>query len=419
MDKLLTMKYAIWVVSELYYPEQTSTGYFLTRIAESLAEHYKVSVLCSQPTYSSRGQTASYNEFHNGVCIHRCWSTTFNKDVFPLRIVNIVTITISVFLSGLRRFHNGDCVIVVTNPPLLPFAVLFASYLRRAKCCLIIHDVYPEVLVAAGFARQESLIVRVIGWLTHQLYKRMAGIIVLGRDMAALVQKKLNAIEKSIHIIPNWADADFIKPRNRWNHPLLEKLGFTEKFIVQYSGNIGRTHGIEQLVACAEQLGNNPAVHFLFIGFGGKKLWLTHRVKELRLSNITIMDYRPRTELPVSLTACDVSIISFIKGMTGLSVPSRLYNIMAAGKPIIAVADSDSELACVVREENIGWVVSPGDIDGLVVAVTEAQGNPDRLVQMGQRARLAAETKYTLEKVNQAYKDVVTSLYEKTGSQNE
>lgn len=400
----------IWVISELYHPEETSTGYFLTRIAEGLARDNNVSVLCSQPTYSSRGQTASSNEFRKGVCIYRCWSTTFNKDKFLLRLFNIVTITLSVFFNGLRRFNNGDFVIVVTNPPILPFAVLIACYLHRTKCCLVVHDVYPEVLVATCLAKPESLTVRLTSWLTYQLYKRMEGIIVLGRDMAALVQKKLNAIEKPIHIIPNWADLDFIRTKNRWNHPLLEKLGLNDKFIVQYSGNIGRTHGVEQLVACAEQLRNNPVIHFLFIGFGGKKLWLTQRVIELELSNITIMDYQPRADLPVSLTACDVSIISFIKGMAGVSVPSRLYNVMAAGKPIIAVADSESELAHVVREEDIGWVVSPGDIDGLIVAIIEAQGNQDRLSQMGHRARLAAETKYTFEKVSQAYKAVVASL---------
>jgi colanic acid biosynthesis glycosyl transferase WcaI len=406
------MKSSIWVVSELYYPEQTSTGYFLTRIAEALVENYRVCVLCSQPTYSSRGRGAPSNEFHNGVCIHRCWSTTFNKDNLPLRILNIVTITVSVFLNGLRRFHGSDCVIVVTNPPLLPFAVLIASYLRRAKCCLIIHDVYPEVLVATGFAKPESLTVRAISWLTHQLYKRMAGIIVLGRDMAALAQKKLNAIEIPIHIIPNWADTDFIGPYNRWNHPLLEALGLTDRFIVQYSGNIGRTHGIEQLVACVEQLSDNPAVHFLFIGFGRKAPWLAQRVRELGLSNITIMDYRPRAELPVSLTACDVSIISLIEGMAGVSVPSRLYNIMSAGKPIIAVADSDSELAFVVSEEGIGWVVPQGDAEGLQMAILEAKANPTRLEQMGRRARRAAETKYSFERVKKAYTEMVASICE-------
>jgi glycosyltransferase involved in cell wall biosynthesis len=114
-----------------------------------------------------------------------------------------------------------------------------------------------------------------------------------------------------------------------------------------------------------------------------------------------------------------VSIISFNKGMTGVSVPSRLYNIMAAGKPIIAVAEPESELALVVCEEEIGWVVSPGDIGGLRTAILEAKSNPNLLLQMGQRARLAAETKYTLEKVNQGYKAVVASIHEKLCNSHE
>jgi glycosyltransferase involved in cell wall biosynthesis len=192
----------------------------------------------------------------------------------------------------------------------------------------------------------------------------------------------------------------------------LERLGLSDRFIIQYSGNIGRTHGVEQLAVCAEQLENDPTVHFLFIGFGGKKLGLAQYVKERGLSNVTIMDYRPRAELSVSLTACNVTIISFVRGMAGVSVPSRMYNVMAAGKPIIAVADPGSELALVVKEEDIGWVVPPGDVDGLRMAILEAKANPDLLVQMGQRARRAAETKYSFERVNQAYTEMVASIYE-------
>ena len=401
----------VWLISELYYPEEASTGYILTRLAEGLVEQFNVSVLCGQPTYLSRGRRALSTESHNGVNIHRCWSSTFNKDILPLRLVNIVTITLSIFLSCLRRFRAGDCVIVVTNPPLLPFVILIASRLCGSKCCLLIHDVYPEVLVASGIAKQNSLLVRSFGWLTQQLYKRTARIIVLGRDMDALVRGKLETVDQRIHIIPNWANVDFISPRNRRDHPLLEQLGLSDSFIIQYSGNIGRTHGIEQLAACAEQLGSDPMIHFLFIGYGGKKHWLAQFVRARELSNVTIMDHQPRAVLSISLTACDVAIISFIHGMAGVSVPSRMYNVMAAGKPIIAVADPESELALVVKEEDIGWVVPPGDVDGLRMAILEAKANPDLLLQMGQRARWAAETKYSYERVKNAYTQMVDSIY--------
>ena len=409
------LKKRVWIISELYYPEETSTGYFLTKIAEGLAGRYNVNVLCSQPTYSSRGELAPSNETNNGVNIHRCFSTTFNKDVLLLRLINMMTITFSIFVNCLHRFRSGDCVVVVTNPPLLPFPVLVASLLRRSKCCLLIHDVYPEVLKASGITRDNSLAMRSIGWLTQCLYRLVAHIIVLGRDMDALVKERLDTVNQRMCIIPNWADIDFIMPCNRRDNPLINKLGLPDKFVIQYSGNIGRTHGVEQLVNCAEQLQDDSAIHFLFIGFGAKKLWLERQVRERQLSNMTIMDYRPRSELAFSLTACDVAIISFAEGMAGVSVPSRMYNVMAAGKPIIAVADPASELALVVSEEEIGWVVAPGDIAGLCMAIMTARNNPNLLAQMGQRARLAAENKYSFERVRQAYEDMLDSIYKEAG----
>lgn len=409
----------IWVISELYYPEETSTGYLLTQIAEGLARQFPVNVLCSQPTYGARGQHALWEEIRNGVNIYRCWGTTLNKDVLPLRIINMVTITLSILINTLRHIRPEDCVIVVTNPPLLPFSVGLACFLRRFKSILIVHDVYPEVLIVANVTQPRALLTRVTAYLTRILYCRMNRIVVLGRDMASLVRCKLPVEYQHIVTIPNWADIDLIYSARRCSNLLLTELNLTSKFVVQYAGNMGRTHGIECIALCAEKLLSNSNIHFLFIGSGAKKDWLKNAVYADGLKNITILDNRPRSDQANFLNACDVAVISFMAGMAGVSVPSRMYNVMAAGKPIIAVADSESELACVVREEDIGWVVPPGDIDGLVVAITEAQGNPDRLVQMGQRARLAAETKYTLEKVNQAYKDVVASLFEKTGNQNE
>jgi glycosyltransferase involved in cell wall biosynthesis len=159
---------------------------------------------------------------------------------------------------------------------------------------------------------------------------------------------------------------------------------------------------------------SSSQLHFLFIGFGGKKAWLKQAVEDRGLKNVSILDYQTRSELSYSLNACDISIISLAEGMAGVSVPSRIYNVMAAGKPIIAVADAYSEVALVVKENDVGWVVPPGDVDGLCVAILEAKADPNLLVQMGQRARNAAETKYSFEAVNQAYTEMVASILEET-----
>ena len=175
----------LWVVSELYYPEETSTGYILTRIAEGMADRFDVHALCGQPSYSARGLRAPATEVRNGVMIRRCRATTLNKDVLLLKLLNLATITLSMFWNALWRLRRDDMVIVVTNPPSLPFLVALACRLRRARLVLLIHDVYPEVLSAAGMLHPSSFASRLGGRLNRWLYRSAERVVVLGRDMQA------------------------------------------------------------------------------------------------------------------------------------------------------------------------------------------------------------------------------------------
>src|ERR1051325_11523888 len=148
----------VWVISEVFHPEDTSTGYFLSRIAEELARAYNVGVLTAQPTYAARGVKAPKRERWRGMDIRRSWSTRFDKDRLALRALNLVTLTASLFISALARVRRGDVVLFVTNPPTLPFALAAARRLRGATPLLPVHDVYPHAIVAAGMARPGGLL---------------------------------------------------------------------------------------------------------------------------------------------------------------------------------------------------------------------------------------------------------------------
>jgi colanic acid biosynthesis glycosyl transferase WcaI len=400
----------VWIVSELYYPEETSTGYLLTKIAEGLAEHRRINVLCAQPTYSARGVRAPSQEERNGVTIYRCRATTFDKNKLLLRLINLVTISLSIFLQAVRKIGKQDCVVVVTNPPLLPFLVAFACSLRGAKCLLLVHDVYPEVLIASGISQPHSVFTRLIAWLNRRLYGNVERIIILGRDMERIVSKKFEKDSRRTVIITNWADLDQIFPSPRNQNSLLEELGLSKKFVIQYAGNMGRTHGLESLLESARRLSEIGDVHFLFIGSGAKKRWLEEAVANHEIRNITLLGNRPRSDQSNFLNACDVTVISFMPGMAGISVPSRMYNILAAGKPIIAVADSDSELALVVKEEGVGWIVPPDQPDKVVEAILDARAHPECVAEMGMRARAVAENKYSLSKVIESYTYLINSI---------
>lgn len=403
-------KKTLWVVSELYYPEYTATGHFLTVIAEGLAEHYDVRVLTVHPTYAMRGAKTPKHEIHNGVSIYRCWATAGNKDHLLLRLMNLITITCSLFLQCLLRFKRGDRVLVVTNPPMLPLLVSVACRWKRANCVLLAHDIYPEVAVLAGLIRPHSWITRLWNAALRREYRSMKRIAVLGRDMQELIRKKRGKNPEDVWVIPNWGDVDKVYPLPRDENPLLREWGLVDKFVIQNAGNIGWLHDVDLLVRTAELLRTEQDMHFLMVCSGRRVDELQRLVRDRELTNFTIKPMRPRSEALVVHNACDVAISVFVPGMYGLAVPSRLYNILASGKALIAVTDPGSEMARVIEEEQIGWVVPPGDPAALAQVFREARDRAAELPAMGRRAREVVLRKYTPEKIIASFVDLFDSI---------
>jgi colanic acid biosynthesis glycosyl transferase WcaI len=230
----------------------------------------------------------------------------------------------------------------------------------------------------------------------------MDRIVVIGRDMEARIAAKAGAASSRIRMIPNWADVDDILPEAKSDNGLLRTLNLSGRFVAQYSGNMGRTHDMAGLVEVARRLAPTPDLQLLFIGSGAQRGVLEQAIERDGLRNITLIPARPREELRTSLNACDVAIVSFVSGMAGISVPSRLYNILAAGKPLIAAVDDQSEVARVVREEQVGWIVPPGRPDQMAEAILLARSRPDLLQEMGSRARRAAE-RYPRSRIIESY----------------
>jgi len=408
----------LWIVSELYYPEESATGYFVTHIAEGLARRFPVSVICCQPTYSSRGVKAAPREMRRGVNVYRCWSTTFPKDNLLLRIFNIVTICSSLFWKAFWNARSEDVIMVVTNPPFLPALISFAAYLRNARCILLTHDVYPDALASVGFLRKDSAAYNISDILASKMFRSMDKVFVLGRDMEELVKRHLDGSLVPVQVIPNWADTETVMPLSREDNSLLRELGLTSNFVIQYSGNMGRTHDIETIVEAARRLRDQPDIAFLFIGWGAKEHWLRRTIENEKLRNVVILSPRPRDEIHISLNACDLAIISFISGMAGVSVPSRMYNMMSAGKPLLAAADKRSEVARVITDLEIGVAVEPENPGELVAAILALKGDRERLNAMSRRARKAAEDEYSEGKILERYAAALCTWLEKNATES-
>lgn len=398
------------IISELYYPEQNATGYFLTGIAEGLVgTEDAVHVLCAQPSYNQRGEKAPKQENRNGVTVRRCWSTTCDPRKTWGRSLNFVTTSLSIGWHALFLIRRGDKVLAVTNPPLLPLLVRLACWLKGAKFVLLVHDVYPDVFVPLGLLKSTHPLYKLMSWLNGKLYASSDHVITLGRDMADLVQDKSQG-RVSVSIIPNWGDVDVIEPTDKASNALLQRLGLEDKFIVHYSGNHGRTHDLLTLIEAAQLLRGQDEIHFLFIGEGSGKAEAVSRAEALGLNNVTFETFVDRSELNTSLNASDLSVVAFKHGMAGISVPSRLYNLMAAGKPILAVVDYNSEVAAVIREANLGVAVPPESPELLAEQILALRNDVERRAQMAENSRKEALSKYSYDAIKQQYRQLFDAL---------
>ncbi len=400
-------KKTLWVITELYYPENNQTGYYMTGIAEGLTKNFNVRVICGQPNYAARGTFAPKRENHKNVEIFRVWSTTLNKDIIFLRLINMLTIGFSIFFKMVAKIKKDEEMLVVSAPPTLPFSAALAAKLRGAKYSLIIQDKYPETLIAVGKVNPQSFFVRILNSFNIWLYQGAKKIIVVGRDMQALVISQIKQSSDGkfppVEVIQNWASLEEIEPMPRNNNQLLRQLKIADKFVFLYAGNMGHPQDIESIVGCAEKLKMDERFHFLFIGSGVKRKWLEREVSEKNLSNITVLPPRSRSEQNIFLNACDVGLVPLVKKMWGVAMPSRTYNLMAAGKPILALTENNSEVAKVIEDEKVGWYVSPNDPEALCKIIFEIFENRATLPEMGQRARLSALEKYSVEAAVEKY----------------
>jgi colanic acid biosynthesis glycosyl transferase WcaI len=401
----------LWVFSEVFYPEETGTGYYISIIAEHLAMTRKVSALCVQPSYSKHGVRAPEHEVHNGVEIFRCRSIIPAKKSLPARLVKIGSISLSLLCNAFYRLRRGDVILVVTNPPTLPTIAALLSLVYRTRYVLLINDMYPEMLSACSLMSEFSLAYRMLKRISRFVLRRAYRIITIGRDMQ---QRAVSAREmggpQHILVIPQWSDCGQIFPSPREQNKLLNELDLTNKFVVQYAGNMGHPHDIETLVQVIKALRTAPEIHFLILGSGIKRKLLEALAAEGGC-NLTLLQERPRADQQTFLNACDISIMTLKPRVLGLGVPSRTYNLMAAGKPVIALVPEDSETAKVVLEEAIGWVVTPGDAKRTVEVILSATQNREQLREMGARARAAAEAKYSPEMILKQFDSLLADFH--------
>ena len=349
----------IWIVSEYYYPIVTSTGYYITEIAEYLAtKKSNVNVICTDAKYNEKDNFDFIeSEIKKGVKIHRIKSGNIDKNNFIFRIIRLFYSSILLAIKVFRLSKKNDQVLIVTNPAFLVLLMPFVKLFKEIDYKILVHDIFPENLVAIKKIKKSSFSYKILKVMYDYSYSKAYVCIAIGRDMKEVLFKKIKSTSEII-VIPNWSDIDDVFPVEKEATKLINKYKLKNKFIFQFAGNLGHAQGLVNIIE-GIRLTKNENIHFLFIGSGAMENNIKDFIESNSLKNVTQLGFQERSEQNDFLNACDVGIVTLSDGMYGLGVPSKSYNIMASGKPILVIADEKSEISLCVTENKIGWVVEP------------------------------------------------------------
>lgn len=421
------------------FAEPNPLGQLRPTESASHTEDISIGAICTQPSYARKGTRCVAHEIYRHVEIFRCAATMLDRQKIINRLINLTTMCLSMFCCMLRQVRHGDVVLVASSPPMLPFLAVIACHVKRAKCVIWSFDLYPEIAVVVGLLNPTGRFTRWAAKTRDFFYRRADAILVLGRDMEKLLHEKLchekrthaqtsaspstqqspeplpsqsfSAKPPLIHYVPLFVDTHDIQPTPRVENPFLNELGLQKKFVVQIAGNLGFVHDVELFLAAAKELEDTPEIHFLLFSSGKKIPLIERAVSEEHRTNITIHPRLPRERTAEIVNACDLAISSlFLPGMYGLASPSRTYGILAAGKPVLALTEAETEVDLQIQENGIGWTVLPHDLPGFVAAIRDAYAHREELGTMGKAARRAAETKYTPEIVIRQIAKIIEPL---------
>lgn len=385
----------IWIVSELFYPEETAVAFIFTRIANYLSRKYKVCVICGPEFYDNhKKEFTDRIDISSDIHIYRIKTFPLDKNSLLQRTFKIAHLSLSMGFLMLKKVSKGDLVLLGTNPSFLLLLVRYIRVIRKIRLHILVHDVFPENALAAKIFRSEkSISFRIMKFLFDHAYSSADHLIVIGRDMREVIVKKIKhaKLKPHISIVPNWTYPESFQFEYK---PLIN-----DHLVLQYAGNIGRVQGIMEILQ-AFHLSNNKGLILNLRGTGAFFPELKKYVEEAKLDNVFLEGGFSRSEEFDILKKCDIGIVSLSCGMFGLGVPSKTYHLLSAGKPILYIGEPNTEVSCLVKEKGIGWSIDIRNQNDIIFFFNNINLiKRSTLNEMGKKSRLLAEQDYTENKV--------------------
>jgi colanic acid biosynthesis glycosyl transferase WcaI len=295
----------------------------------------------------------------------------------------------------------------MTDPPVVAIVALAAARRWRASLVVISQDVFPEIAVLLNRI-ENGVVVSLLRAAIRAYLKRADRVVAIGETMRRRLETK-GALADRLRVIPNWVDTRFLeeKPReNDWSRA----VGLANKFVVMHSGNVGFAQDLDTVVRSATFLRDLDDLAIAIVGDGARRAELTALADLLEVDQVQFLRYQPRNTLPYSLSSAHIHVVGLAPGLSGYVVPSRLYGVLAVGRPVIAAADADSETAELVGRIGCGVVVPPGRPQLLAAAIRRAHDGEYDLKEMGRRARAYAVAEADRSVAVERYRELLAEL---------
>ncbi|MDP5018197.1 MAG: glycosyltransferase family 4 protein [Dolichospermum sp.] len=395
------------IITEFFPPDYAATGQLIEELVKQLEKQgIRIRVFTGQPGYAFTTAKAPALEQLGDILVQRSRSTQVWSNRIRGKAINGVLFTLRAFLHIIKNVRKNDVFLLTSAPPFLSVAGYLAHLLLKFPYVCLIYDLYPDIAIALGVVSKKHWLAKFWWAINRQIWQKSKGIIVLSPAMKERVIAICPEVADKVSVIHSWGDPELIVPIAKENNWFAKEHNLVNKFTVLYSGNMGRCHDLDTILATAQQLQDEP-IQFVCIGGGPKRESFIQDVTRLGLKNFIFLPYQDKSVLPYSLTACDLSLVSVEAGLESLVAPSKLYPALAAGRPIAAICPEDSYLRPLIVEGKFGISIDNGDSNALAAFIRKLKSDRQLTEKMGKASREYLQSNFTPEIIAKQYLSVL------------